>query len=166
LFLTLNDELLMDTDGTIGGVAIVSKGQAGLDFSEPQSFAVSNGSLFFSASSPDFGFELYRTTTIAPPPTATHVISDFISSGNNSDEQFSQFTELNGQALFLVDGFHLWTSNGTASGTNFVTSVPISSPLMAVHGAVLFTELGNQLWKSDGTAAGTTLVKDFDQLGD
>jgi len=93
--------------------------------------------------------------------------------GNNVSSE-PQFTEVNGTAFFVADdgtnGFELWKSDGTASGTILVLDINTggsSSPysLANVNGTLFFTAddgvHGNELWKSDGTASGTMLVKDI-----
>src|SRR5690606_31005825 len=62
----------------------------------------------------------------------------------------------------------LWTSDGTASGTELVGLVPArdEDQVTAVVGNTLYfageTDAdGTELWKTDGTAAGTGVVKDI-----
>ncbi|BBH39096.1 hypothetical protein myaer102_16210 [Microcystis viridis NIES-102] len=79
-----------------------------------------------------------------------------------------------GNTLFFsandgVNGFELWKSDGTATGTvllkNILPGFSWSGPsnLTAVGSTLFFRANdgvnGQELWKSDGTAAGTVLLK-------
>jgi ELWxxDGT repeat protein len=80
-----------------------------------------------------------------------------------------------GDAIFFnanegTNGYELWKSDGTATGTALVKDINSSgssSPryLTAVGNTLFFVanngDNGYELWKSDGTAAGTVLVKDI-----
>ncbi len=72
------------------------------------------------------------------------------------------------------NGFELWKSDGTASGTVLVKDIHPSSNsnpvnLTNVNGILYFKandgSNGCELWKSDGTTAGTVLVKDIHPTG-
>ena len=86
---------------------------------------------------------------------------------------------VSGNALYFLTsesnssgaGLDLWKSDGTASGTSLVKSIPNSGSnvysLTTVNGKVFFTIIDGtfgsdtavyQLWSSDGTAAGTAEV--------
>jgi ELWxxDGT repeat protein/VCBS repeat-containing protein len=72
-----------------------------------------------------------------------------------------------------ANGYELWRSDGTPTGTVMVKDIyPGSysgSPqfLTNLNGALIFAAddgfHGDELWRSDGTAAGTTLVRDLNQ---
>jgi ELWxxDGT repeat protein len=60
------------------------------------------------------------------------------------------------------DTWHLWKSDGTATGTVQVSPTNVSglSNLTAVGSTAFFTDGGGlDIWKSDGTASGTKIVK-------
>jgi ELWxxDGT repeat protein len=71
----------------------------------------------------------------------------------------------------LVHGYELWSTDGTADGTQMVADIrpgaagSIPSDLTAAGSEVYFSAddgvHGRELWKSDGTAAGTLLVADI-----
>ena len=87
-----------------------------------------------------------------------------------------------GNTLFMAandgtNGFELWKSDGTASGTMMVKDIntgsgdgidfdSITGPSMTAAGTTLYFAAndgtnGSELWKSDGTASGTVMVKDI-----
>ena len=94
-------------------------------------------------------------------------------SGYGSDP--SNFIEFNDRIYFTADdrvnGNELWTSDGTAEGTQLVADINSSSEgsfasnLIELNDKLYFTandgESGNELWVSDGTAEGTELVSDI-----
>ena len=89
-------------------------------------------------------------------------------------------TDVNGKLFFAVEtltpttgdtGYQLWSSDGTAAGTNEVTSltgpidqaVPLGNEL--IFNVPDSTGSTASLWASDGTAAGTIQLQDFQQGG-
>jgi ELWxxDGT repeat protein len=87
----------------------------------------------------------------------------------------AKLTNVGGRLFFSAyddqTGYELWTSDGTAAGTQLVNDINPgtnnSNPdnLVDVNGKLFFSAddgaSGRELWKSDGTAAGTVLVKDI-----
>ena len=75
------------------------------------------------------------------------------------------------QAIEDTNGYELWKSDGTASGTVMVKDINsgsgFSSPTdFTAVGITLYFRAddgthGQELWKSDGTASGTVMVKDI-----
>ncbi|MDC0341109.1 putative Ig domain-containing protein [Candidatus Poseidoniaceae archaeon] len=75
------------------------------------------------------------------------------------------------RAIDGTNGYELWKSDGTASGTVLVKDINSGSDsgwpnhLTAVGNTLYFEATdgtnGYELWKSDGTAAGTVMVKDI-----
>jgi len=85
------------------------------------------------------------------------------------DSAPSSMTAAGGRLFFLATDFrgtsHLWTSDGTPSGTVQV-ALPATNPqwLAGYDGALYFTasnSYGTELWRTDGTDAGTSMVRDF-----
>ena len=91
------------------------------------------------------------------------------------------FTRFNGEFYFQandgVNGFELWKSDGTPTGTTLVKDInpgPGSSfhyrftEFVAYNGALYFQANdgvhGFELWRTDGTEAGTVLVEDIHTL--
>ena len=71
-----------------------------------------------------------------------------------------------------INGYELWRSDGTTSGTFMVKDINNSpnaasypSEFTNINGLLYFTAddgtFGKELWRSDGTAAGTYMVKDL-----
>src|SRR5262249_28507718 len=143
---------------------------------EPANLINVNGQLFFVATDPEHGRELWRSDGTE---ASTTLVADI---NHGSDSAFSNYSfqtylvNLNGTLLMNADdgvtGRGLWRSDGTAEGTTQVTDIfpgnLSSDPRASVflNGSLFFTTNtgtlgGGVLWKSDGTADGTTLVKDF-----
>lgn len=96
---------------------------------------------------------------------------------NGSSESFIKYlTEYNGKLYFQAnDGIHgaeLWSTDGTAAGTNLVKDINPGSadgnPVeMIVYNGLLYfqainhVDTGQELWVSDGTTAGTMLFLDL-----
>jgi trimeric autotransporter adhesin len=140
---------LFRTDGTAAGTKLVSNfiGEAG-------SLTGYNNSLYFNYTN-----KWYRTDGNSEPVVVRNegVIAPF---------------PFNGKLGFFRDST-LWVSDGTASGTAPVKSVPgfySSNRRLDVNGLLYFSvykSSGSQheLWKSDGTAAGTQLIRNVGQSG-
>ena len=98
-----------------------------------------------------------------------------ISSGSGSSSP-DRLTAVGTTLYFRADdgtnGYELWKSDGTASGTVMVKDInsgsggSYPSSLTAVGNTLYFRATdgtnGYELWKSDGTASGTVMVKDID----
>ncbi len=132
--------------------------------SQPQKFVDINGTVFFVASDPATGAELWKSDgTLA----GTQLVKDV--APGPGDSYLTSLTNVNG-TLFFAAGGSLWKSNGTTAGTQALRDVGTNgfaldpSQLTAVGNTLFF--LGSNgdyraLWKSDGTAAGTVVVKTF-----
>ncbi len=183
LYFSANDgsgQRLWVSDGSDAGTYAVSNKDniflvAELPFgSNP--FGVSNNTLFFPGSYNDpsispTGFEICKFNTIDPAENVT-LLKD-INPGSNSSS-LSNFCDVAGTFFFtstsLSEGFQLWKSDGSASGTVLVKdadpgqSYPFTD-LTNANGLLLFAyndpAFGRELWRSDGTSAGTLLVKDI-----
>ena len=132
-----------------------------------------NGTLFFTADTPESGRELWKSDGTA---AGTVRVADInVGSGGSSPRYL---TNVGGTLFFrATDGIHgdeLWKSDGTAAGTVTVKDIipgqEGSNPtaLINVASTLFFrTNFGinNELWKSDGTGAGTVLVKDINLGG-
>jgi len=70
-----------------------------------------------------------------------------------------------------TNGYELWKSDGTSSGTAMIVDINSGSAdgyptyITAIGNTVYFTAVdamnGRELWKTDGTASGTEMVKDI-----
>jgi trimeric autotransporter adhesin len=126
------------------------------------------------------GRELWRTDGTS---ANTFMVKDAAIAGTFQGSTTAlQFLEYNGKLMYTFDngtnGAELWTSDGTAAGTNMVINLqtgpnPYNPALEA--GAVIYRLIpfnglvyfhanqGNMrsLWKTDGTAGGTIKIKDL-----
>jgi len=150
------------------------------DILGPYLLAHSNGAVFFAHNDGTHGVELWKTDgTVA----GTGMVKDLYP-GHPTTHSNPQWLTPYKRALFFgaVDasgsGYHLWRSDGTASGTVIVKRFPsrwagIWSPVderMTVAGNTLFFPAddgvhGFELWKSDGTGSGTVMVRDIAPYG-
>lgn len=121
--------------------------------------------LIFSASTSDFGVELWRSDgTIA----GTKIIRD-IAPGIQPSSPRS--LTLHGNAVyFTVNEKQLWVTNGTATGTRMISDQvgsPLNGPMISAGPLLFFASLtvqtGCELWRSNGTAAGTFRITDLRQ---
>lgn len=165
---------LWTTDGTIAGTQLVKDIYPGPIGSEPEDdFALLNGYLYFSAATPEYGRELWRTNGTE---AGTTMVKDIIAgpAGSALKGQYeigSAGTYLLFKAATAADGYELWRSDGTETGTFLLKDINpgvASSDPTAYHvynGTVLFWATraaeGRELWRTNGTAAGTSLVKDI-----
>lgn len=72
------------------------------------------------------------------------------------DSSPKDFVELNGKMYFIAD-YHLWASDGTATGTSKISSIDNISKLI-ISGNQLYFEKSGSLWVSDGTKEGSKEV--------
>ena len=114
----------------------------------------------------DHGKTNLNLWTIDHTLSAAKVLADL----GPDDAGTRQLTNVNGTLFFQgyspSDGFELWKSNGTVSGTALVRALKSGLPsstlthLTNVAGTLYFSGNG-ELLKSNGTSAGTTRVKDL-----
>jgi ELWxxDGT repeat protein len=86
------------------------------------------------------------------------------------------FTELNGKIYFAasdgVNGYELWSSDGTEAGTAMVKDInpngdglQTTIEFLKYNNKLIFCGndgvTGKEIWETDGTAAGTRLIKDI-----
>ncbi len=138
--------------------------------SSPTNTLTIGSSVFFVATDPEHGAELWKTDGTAAGTVLVKDVNPGISSSS-----IANLTNVNGTLFFSAndgtDGTELWKSDGTTSGTVLVDDIndgsSNSSPsnFTAIGSTLYFTANdgsdGVELWKSTGTAAGTSLVKDI-----
>jgi len=173
----------MALDETTGTVSIdtthmvkdINSGSKGARLSELTGVG---GEFFFVADNGGSGRELW---TSDGTPDGTEMIRDIrpgeegaIAPGGIGSHS-GWFTAVEGVLFFAANdgenGYELWKSDGTASGTEMVEDIrpgPEGSRpggLTDVGGALFFAAAdsshGLELWRSDGTAEGTFMVKDL-----
>ncbi|HJT76930.1 MAG TPA: ELWxxDGT repeat protein [Gemmataceae bacterium] len=171
---------LWKSDGSPGGTVLVKdiNPAAGAPTDEigdgtssfPSSLVAVGGRLFFTASDPTHGNELWRSDGTA---AGTSLVRDI--HPGFADSAPTGLTALNGRLFFAADdgthGLTLWKSDGTAAGTGLVRVINRSTAdawpadLTAVNGKVFFTAddgtHGRQLWRTGGSASGAVMLTDL-----
>lgn len=138
--------------------------------SDPGNLTDFKNQMFFTATSGEFGRELWKTNGTE---AGTVMVKD-ISAGSESSNP-GNLTVVGNTLYFTAsngpNGTELWKTDGTAAGTvmvkdilNGLNSSSIGN-LVNFNGTLFFSATdglnGVELWKSDGTAAGTVRVKDI-----
>ncbi|MBO0698616.1 MAG: hypothetical protein J2P46_09495 [Zavarzinella sp.] len=141
----------------------------GAQGSDPGELTNVNGVLFFVASDPAHGAELWRSDGTA---AGTVLVKDLNPGPAGSDPEW--LTNVNGTLYFTArdqNGRDLWRSDGTGAGTVLVQGIGpwpdglAPTSLTNLNGTLYFSATdgvnGRELWRSDGTLAGTQMVKDI-----
>jgi ELWxxDGT repeat protein len=168
-------------DGTT--VSLVSDINPGAPGSDPGPMALLNGFLYFAASRPAEGKELWRTNGT---PAGTTLVKDIDAAATSSfatndlglDVIFSTGTYLLFAATTPGSGTELWTSDGTGAGTVLLKEINTgnanadsSNPreFYPINNRVLFAATdathGEEIWTTDGTPGGTSILKDINTTG-
>ncbi|MFM7152436.1 MAG: ELWxxDGT repeat protein, partial [Gemmataceae bacterium] len=164
------DYTLAITIASTNGPVRIADIAPGSGSSNPSSLLVVGTNLYFTATNPNTGDELYKTNGTA---AGTVLVKDIMPGVVGSSP--SNFAGMNGILYFTAQdplkGLELWRSDGTAAGTYMVKDInpgigssrPTS--LTVVNGVLYFTAFnpsyGTELWMSNGTEAGTGLVRDI-----
>ena len=161
------------------------------DGSDPTDFTDVDGTEFFIAGNePEARTQLTELWKTDGTSAGTVMLKDFHSGpyegyDYGSFNDLSDLTNVNGTLYFAandgIDGWGLWKSDGTASGTVLVRAFSylnaygddlLARPyyLTNVNGNLFFTAddgvHGWQLWESDGTTGGTKIVDNISPAGD
>lgn len=169
-------------DADLDRASLVADLVPGPDSSSPASLTAVGDRLFFVATTPAAGREVW----VSDGGGDTHLLADLMPGAEDSIRRFptpqthglaeSPPIVGSGGLAFIAayDGVHgeeLWASDGTPEGTRLVADVrpgPVSSGLLwltDVRGRLYFRandgSTGAELWSSDGTAAGTRPVADL-----
>ncbi len=175
-FIASNDvqgPALWRSDGTTAGTArIFDLGAAGAVFDDAVELVVIGTELYFTVSFGGTDWQLWKsggstatTVAVTPSPSSTWFPGGLIA--------------LNGKLLFTAEspnGRTLWSSDGTAAGTQVVLPPPLPggfvdsvAPYLGTIGSTLFFAgrdgFGVEPWRTDGTAAGTTRLADLAIFG-
>jgi ELWxxDGT repeat protein len=162
---------LWKSNGTEAGTVLVKNINPLYDFqqkagngSNPNSFAVLDGTLYFMADNGASGVDLWKSDGTE---AGTVLVTDF-------PGPVSSVSGVGGALYLLVQdgagGTQLWKSNGTEAGAVFLGKFSALYnnyfSRFVVIGNVLYFAAddgtwGTELWRSDGTQAGTVLVRDL-----
>jgi ELWxxDGT repeat protein len=127
--------------------------------------------MYFAASTPDTGLELWKSDGTAAGTTLVRDIN--AGTGSSTPGNFRVIgTTLYFTATTAANGVELWRSDGTTAGTVLVrdifTGTTSSNPanLTAVGSTLYFSATdsaanGIELWRSEGTTASTVLVSNI-----
>ena len=172
VYVSLNDETLWVTDGTLGNTIQLS---ADIKFvSSIGSTAFLDGKLIFAGTTPVTGTEVYITDGT---PGGTILVKD-INPGAPGSSPDNEVALLNGFLYFTAErpaeGRELWRTDGTPGGTTFVkdmvggtggSNYPGKYHLFSTGTYLLLMARtpasGVELWRSDGTDIGTVILKDI-----
>ncbi len=173
----VNGSELWRTDATEAGTYMVKNiGSGDFDLCEStngcrEESIVMNNILYFKASDPVHGAELWRSDGTEAGTYLLKDINPGIGDCTNYYMSGQYFAVLNDILYFAADdgnNVELWRSDGTEAGTYLVKdfAAGISSfpqYITAIENYIYFrciNALGNaELWKSDGTDAGSVLLK-------
>jgi ELWxxDGT repeat protein len=166
------DRELWRTDGAAEGTfRLMSPGSAAGATSLDELTAVDD-TLFFTAMDPKTGVELWASDG---SPEGTRLVRDIRPGPEHSEPR--RLTSVGGRLFFTAmtgevggdtagPGFgpELWTSDGTAAGTERIKRFKSATDLTDAGGALYFVaddgKTGREPWTSDGTRSSTRLVKD------
>lgn len=171
------------SDGSTSGTQLVKDIRPGSEGSFwPYGFhIVSNGNLFFGANDGVHGNELWISDGTE---AGTNLVKDSGPSYGGIDCFYGCIHSIiNGLLFYEVftqsDGFELWISDGTESGSKMVKDIypgpgsgrdcSLNCSWKTIDGFLYFAATdgtnGRELWKSDGTEAGTVMVKNVNPYG-
>lgn len=163
---------LWKSDGTSTGTVLLKDIRSGTSSSGIRSSAILGSSLLFAANDKTHGNELWKSDGTE---AGTVLVKDIISGGNSSVSN-TEIIAFAGAVYFMandgnhLNGWELWTSDGTESGTKLVKDINPNGPSyiadMVTMGSHFYFvaddgQNGRELWKSDGSASGTVLVSDI-----
>jgi ELWxxDGT repeat protein len=177
-YTNVNGWELWVSDGTANGTILLKDINEGTNSSEPYNFVSFNNNLYFIASNNLYGREIWKTDgtengtillkDISSGPN-NGVSGDLISSNNNL---YFTATSDNDNTIIDYQGYELWKTDGTESGTRIVKDIAFGSQSsmthlsgIALNESLIFTaytqDFGYEVWKTDGTESGTVLLKNI-----
>ncbi|MDF9794768.1 ELWxxDGT repeat protein [Catalinimonas alkaloidigena] len=162
---------LWKTNGTTDGTVLVKDIFPGDEDDDgiPSNVEFVNyqGTLFFGASTGEFGTELWKSDGTEQ---GTVMVKDIYPANNNFVRSSNPrgLTVYNDLLLFIATdstGRKIWRSDGTEAGTQLLIDIEANSGFINANGTLFFTasdeEHGLELWRTDGTPEGTQLVQDI-----
>jgi ELWxxDGT repeat protein len=135
-----------------------------------------NGSLFLGATDGVNGNELWKIDASGNANLVKNIRTDTYDNSYNYGSDPNYITSVGSLIYFFaydqVNGWGLWKSDGSNTGTTRIKSIPQGPDLNASYQEVAVSNgkfyfnaydpvYGRELWISDGTEAGTGLVKDI-----
>jgi len=162
------------SDGTAAGTMMVKDIYTGSSSGYAYAIAETTpGRVAFRSNDGTHGYELWVSNGTSTGTVRVPLETNPVKRTNPSYVDY--IAEMNGKVYFSANdgknGYELWSSDGTAAGTQMVKDI---NPGPASGYALYNTRLGNrilfrgytsatgdELWESDGTAAGTKLLKDL-----
>ncbi|HEY7161975.1 MAG TPA: ELWxxDGT repeat protein, partial [Acidobacteriota bacterium] len=163
----IHERELWRSDGTADGTWLVKDLNPGAGYSwlgYSSDLINVNGVLFFAASDPATGIELWRSDGTA---SGTTVVKDIFPGIESSYP--GQLVNVNNVLYFTATtptcGIAIWKSDGTENGTTLVFCGKYVQNLTHVNNSLFFTnsdeDHGTELWKMDLSTEISTLVKDI-----
>ncbi|MFL6237547.1 MAG: ELWxxDGT repeat protein, partial [Thermoanaerobaculia bacterium] len=145
------------TDGTDAGTALVQDLNSGSANADPEGFVLLGGKIYFTATT-SAGWGLWGTD--GTPAGTTQVLGIASGRSNIANPRMTRA----GNRLYFASGTFstLWTSDGTAAGTQSLSAGPalaigsLGNSAMVLSGGAFSDQL--RLRKTDGTPAGTSVV--------
>lgn len=146
------DSELYATDGTNGGTALV-KNINTTGSSSPKGFVGMGSYLYFNATTPAVGAELWKTDGTAANTT---LVSDLLTGANSSNPR--NITNLNSNILFFADNSFavtdLWKSDGTFAGTTKIIASGFFNPFdesagLTLYGSHVYFSFNTSLFSSN-----------------
>jgi ELWxxDGT repeat protein len=174
----LSGKELWRSDGTPVGTVLLTNINAGAADAAPGKMTTYAGAVIFIANGSSRGLELWKTDGTGP---GTMLLKDIrVGSASAFDPVDGnlrrKFTSFNGELFFSandgINGYELWKTDGSMTGTVMVKDINDTGPSRdsrldkwTVVGNTIFfsadSTYGVELWKTDGTTSGTLLVKNI-----
>jgi ELWxxDGT repeat protein len=161
----LGNELWI-SDGTSGGTLPVKDIRPGLASSDIGPLTNVNGTLFFVANDGSSGSELWKSDGTA---AGTVLVRD-VRPGSTSSFGFISnriLSNIDGILYFVANdgsnGYQLWKSDGSTTGTQRITDIQEGGLVDRPAGLIgfndkMFFSTNQDIWSSDGTTLGTSIA--------
>lgn len=172
---------LFKSDGTINGTQLIKDINPESDSIDNLSdMKAINGTLFFSAIDSSHGYELWKSDGTENGTILVKDINPGTQSSMRNYNDKQEFTVIKDILYFSandgVNGFELWRSDGTTSGTYMIKDINVgpnynynSYPrnFTLLNNTIYFIAndySGTSLWTTDGTQAGTIKIKSLNDM--
>ena len=165
---------LWTSDGTAAGTQMVKDNYAGS--SSGYAYYLTEtvpGRVAYRSNDGQTGYNLWVSDGTAAGTSMIKIETSTVVKTNSASVSYIE--EMNGKVYFSandgVNGYELWSSDGTAAGTKMLKDInPGSSSGYGYYSTRLGNKIffrgytstnGYEIWESDGTAAGTKMLKDI-----